>query len=125
MLTINSLSAAQSVIIPVQAQYLPIKGLEQLLVTINKVRRQINPVLAIQGILLTMVDKRTNFSKDIMELVNRVYGDNLYIFKEAVPPSIRVSEASAEGRSIFSYDPKGKAALAYMSLVEEVIANEK
>jgi chromosome partitioning protein len=71
MLTINSLSAAQSVIIPVQAQYLPIKGLEQLLITINKVRRQINPALNIQGIILTMVDKRTNFSREIIDLIER------------------------------------------------------
>jgi chromosome partitioning protein len=121
MLTINALAAAKSVIIPVQAQYLPIKGLEQLLITINKVRRQINPCLAIEGILLTMVDKRTNFSKEIIELINNIYGDNIYIYKEPIPPSVRVSEASAEGRSVFSYDPKGKAAKAYTSLVEEVL----
>jgi chromosome partitioning protein len=125
MLTINSLSAAASVIIPVQAQYLPIKGLEQLLVTINKVRRQINPQLAIQGILLTMVDKRTNFSKEIIELINNIYGSNIYIYKEPIPPSVRVSESSAEGRSIFSYDPRGKASKAYASLVEEVLIHEK
>lgn len=122
MLTINSLAAAESVIIPVQAQYLPIKGLEQLLVTINKVRRQINPSLAIKGIVLTMVDKRTNFSKEIMQLIGDIYGDNIYIYEEPVPPSIRVSEASAEGRSIFSYDPKGKVAKAYEALVKEVAA---
>lgn len=125
MLTINALAATESVIVPVQAQYLPIKGLEQLLTTINKVRCQINPGLKIEGILLTMVDKRTNFSRDIIELVNNIYGEDIHIYEEPVPPSIRVSEASAEGRSIFSYDPKGKVAKAYYSLVKEVLQNEK
>lgn len=121
MLTINALAAADSIIIPVQAQFLPMKGLEQLLVTVNKVRRQINPSLKIDGILLTMVDTRTNFAKDIVNLVTEVYGDNIRIFDKPIPPSVRASEASAEGKSIFTYDSKNKIAMAYNSLVDEVL----
>lgn len=80
MLTINALAASDQVIIPVQAQYLPAKGLEQLLQTINKVRRQINPKLKIEGILLTMVDSRTNYAKDISNLIREAYGGKLHVW---------------------------------------------
>lgn len=106
MLTINALAAADNVLIPVQAQYLPAKGLEQLLQTINKVRRQINPKLKIEGVLLTMVDSRTNYGKDISTLIRETYGDKLKVFKTDIPRSVRAEEISAEGKSIFSHDPK-------------------
>ena len=125
MLTINALAAADSVIIPVQTQYLPAKGLEQLLQTISKVRRQINPKLKIDGVLLTMVDNRTNFAKDICSLIRQTYGNNINIFKTEIPYSIRAAEISAEGKSIFSHDPKGKVALAYKNLTKEVLEIEK
>ena len=80
MLTVNALAAADSVIIPVQAQYLPVKGLEQLLQTIHKVRKQINPKLKIDGVLLTMVDNRTNFAKDIGSLLRETYGGSMKVF---------------------------------------------
>lgn len=123
MLTINALAAADNVLIPVQAQYLPAKGLEQLLQTINKVRRQINPKLRIEGVLLTMVDSRTNYGKDISTLIRETYGDKLKVFKTDIPRSVRAEEIIAEGKSIFSHDPKGKVSEAYKILTKEVLKN--
>ena len=123
MLTVNALAAADNVLIPVQAAYLPAKGLEQLLQTINKVRRQINPKLKIEGILLTMVDSRTNYSKEISSLIRENYGGKLKVYKTDIPRSVRAEEISAEGTSIFKYDPKGKVADAYRVLTKEVLRN--
>lgn len=125
MLTVNALAAADSVIIPVQAQYLPAKGLEQLLQTINKVRKQINPKLQIDGILLTMVDSRTNFAKDISTLLRDTYGGKIKVFATDIPHSVRAAEISAEGKSIFAHDPKGKVAESYRELTKEVLKIEK
>lgn len=125
MLTVNALAAADSVIIPVQAQYLPAKGLEQLLQTINKVRKQINPKLQIDGILLTMVDNRTNFAKDISTLLRDTYGGKIKVFTTDIPHSVRAAEISAEGKSIFAHDPKGKVAESYRGLTKEVLKIEK
>ncbi len=108
MLTVNALAAANRVIIPVQAEYLPAKGLEQLLQTVNKVKRQINPKLQIDGILLTMVDNRTNFAKEIAALLRETYGSKIKVFGTEIPHSVRAKEISAEGKSIFAHDPNGK-----------------
>lgn len=123
MLTVNALAASDNVLIPVQAAYLPAKGLEQLLQTINKVKRQINPKLKIEGILLTMVDSRTNYSKEISSLIRENYGGNLKVYKTDIPRSVRAEEISAEGTSIFKHDPHGKVADAYRVLTKEVISN--
>ena len=123
MLTVNALAAADNVLIPVQAAYLPAKGLEQLLQTINKVRRQINPKLKIEGILLTMVDSRTNYSKEISSLIRENYGGKLKVYKTDIRRSVRAEEISAEGTSIFKHDPKGKVADAYRVLTKEVLHN--
>ena len=125
MLTVNALAAADSVLIPVQAQYLSAKGLEQLLQTVSKVRRQINPKLKIEGILLTMVNSRTNFGKEISNLLHDTYGSKIRIFDTDIPHSVRAAEISAEGKSIFAHDPKGKVAAAYRKLTQEVMAIEK
>lgn len=125
MLTINALAASGSVLIPVQAQYLPAKGLEQLLQTVSKVRRQINSKLQIDGILLTMVDSRTNYAKDISALLRETYGSKIKVFATDIPHSVRAAETSAEGRSIFAHDPKGKVADAYRDLTKEVLKIEK
>ena len=121
MLTINALAASDSVLIPVQAQYLSAKGLEQLLQTVSKVQRQINPKIRIDGILLTMVDMRTNYAKEISSLIREVYGGKIKVFKTDIPHSVRAAEISAEGKSIFQHDPKGKVADAYRALTKEVI----
>ena len=121
MLTINSLAAADSVIIPVTPKFLDAKGLELLLKSIAQIRRHINPQLSICGILLTMVDKRTNFTKEIIGAINGAYGENIRIFKEHIPHSVRAVESSATGKSIFAHDPKGKVAAAYESLAGELL----
>ena len=123
MLTINMLAASDSVIVPVQAQYLSAKGLEQLLSTVGKVKRQINPKLRIEGVLLTMVDGRTNYAKEISELIRETYGKKIRIYDTEIPRSIRAAEISAEGKSIYQHDPKGKVAAAYRALTKEVLGD--
>ena len=98
--------AADTTLIPVQAQYLSAKGLEQLLQTIQKVRRQINPKLKIEGILMTMTDSRTNYGREIDALIRQVYGSKIRVFEQPIPHSVRAAEISAGGRSIFAYDRK-------------------
>jgi len=124
MLTINAFACADSILIPVQAAYLPVKGLQQLIKTIGKVKRQLNPKLEIEGILLTMVDSRTNYARDISAMLQEAYGSRVRIFENIIPVSVRAAEISAEGISIYEHDPKGKVATAYLSLTKEVITNE-
>ena len=124
MITLNAFACADSILIPVQAAYLPVKGLELLIKTIAKVRRQINPKLDIEGILLTMVDNRTNYAKDISALVVENYGSKVRVFENSIPISVRAADISAVGVSIYQHDPKGKVAMAYKSLTEEVLADE-
>jgi len=121
LLTINALAAADSVIIPVVPKYLDAKGLELLLHSIVDIREDINPKLDICGILLTMVNKRTNFNKNITTTIKEAYGEHLRIFKDQIPYSVRAAETSAIGKSIFTHDPNGKVASAYASLTEEVL----
>ena len=121
--TLNALTCADTVLIPVQAAYLPVKGLRQLIKTINLVKRSLNPDLEIEGILLTMVDARTNYAKDIVAQVHEVYGKSIPVFEIEIPLSVRAAETSAVAQSIYEYDPKGKAALAYTTLTKEVLAH--
>ena len=125
MLTINALTAADSVIIPVQAQYLPAKGLEQLLRTITRVKRQLNPKLEVDGIVLTMVDKRTNLSKDVCAALRSAYGHALKIYRAEIPVSTRTAESAASTHSVLTYDANGPASLAYKALAKEVTENER
>lgn len=124
MITINAFAAADSVLIPVQAAYLPVKGLEQLIKTVKKVKRQINPRLRIEGILVTMVDERTSYAKEILALLSSGYGRDVRIFSNNIPLSVRAAETSAIGTSIYKHDPKGKVAKAYQMLTKEVLADE-
>ena len=98
MLTVNALAAADTTLIPVQAQYLSAKGLEQLLQTIQKVRRQINPKLKIEGILMTMTDSRTNYDREIDALIRQVYGSKIRVFEQPISHSVRAAEISAGGQ---------------------------
>ena len=125
MLTINALASADSVLVPAQPQFLSAKGLEQLLQTVNKVRRQINRNLRIDGILLTMADSRTNYSKEVSALLRSTYGSKIKVFDTEIPRSVRAAEISAEGKSIYAHDPNGKVAEAYRSLTGEVLKIEK
>ena len=124
MLTINALVAADAVIIPVPAAYLPAKGLVQLLKTISMVKRRLNRKLQIEGILITMADFRTNFAKDISAKLHETYDATIGIFKTFIPQSVRVAECGAEGISIYRYDPNGKATDAYRRLTLEVLSHE-
>lgn len=122
IMTVNALAAADRAIIPVQAQYLSIKGLEQLLKTIRNVREELNPELDIAGILLTMVDNRTNYAREIISLLHDEYDGKLHIYDNPIPMSVRAAEISAEGTSIYLHDPKGKVSAAYESLTREVLS---
>ena len=99
-----------------------IKGLEQLIRTISNVKRKINPSLSIAGILITMADMRTNYSREIIEMLHKAYDTQLRIFSSIIPLSIRAAETSAEGRSIYLHDPAGKVSAAYAALTQEVLA---
>jgi len=122
MLTINALTAADKVLIPVQAQFLSIKGLEQLISTVANVRRKLNPGLSISGILITMADMRTVYAREIVELLHTAYDGKLRIFDNIIPLSVRAAETSAEGKSIYLHDPAGKVSTAYAALTREVMA---
>ena len=109
MMTINALAAANRLVIPVQAEYLPAKGLEQLLKTVAKVKRNINPQLQIEGILLTMVDSRTNFAREISQLIRDTYGGKIRVFDTAIPYSVRAKECSAAGQEHLCPRPQGQS----------------
>ena len=125
MMTINALVAADSVIIPSQPSFLSTKGLGLLLKSVTKVRRAINPRLAIDGILLTMVDRRTNNANEIISSLRESIGRQLNVFSTEIPRSVRAAEASVTGGSIFEYDKNGKVALAYEQLAKEVLGLEE
>ena len=120
MMTINALVAADSVIIPSQPSFLSTKGLNLLLHSVSKVKRSINPGLKIDGILLTMVDSRTNNARDIIESLRTGIGQNIRVFETEIPHSVRAVECSLTGESIFSHDRNGKVAAAYEALTKEV-----
>lgn len=121
IMTVNALACADSVLIPVQAAYLPVKGLQQLIKTIHTVKRRLNEQLGIEGILFTMVDRRTTYAREIVQEVNDAYGKVIPVFQNEIPMSVRASETSQIAKNIFEYDPKGKAAAAYQQLIEEVL----
>ena len=125
MLAINVLATADKVIIPVQTQYLPAKNMGQLLNTISKVKRNINRNLKVDGILLTLVDKRTNLSRDIITELESNYCGIIKIFNTQIPNAVKVAEATSQGKSIFSYDKNSKVAEAYSQFAKEVDENER
>lgn len=123
MITINALAAADSVIVPVQAQYLPAKGMTQLMKTIQKVKKQINPGLKIDGILLTLTDMRTNLARTTVDTLKHQYGSVLRIYRTQIPIAVKAAETSAVGKSIFTYDKGSKVAEAYAELTREVLTD--
>ena len=123
VLTINALVAADSVLIPTQPQYFSMAGIQMFYDTFCKVKRKMNPALQIEGVLVTMMDNRPNFTKDLVAQLRESYGDTFKVFDTEIPTSIRMSESSARGKSIFAYDRKNKVAAAYEKLTREVIEN--
>ena len=123
MITINALTAADKVIIPVQAHFLPAKGMTQLLKTIGRVQRNTNPNLRISGILLTLVDSRTNLAKEIKKTIQSSYGSKINLFKTEIPVAVSTAESPSQGESIFEYDPKSTVSEAYRKFAKEVLKN--
>lgn len=121
MLTINALAAADSVIVPVQAHYLPLKGMTQLIQTIKKVQRQINPSLRVDGVLLTLADMRTNLARATESTLKQNYGKFIKVYQTVIPVAIKAAETSATGKSIYSYDKDGTVARAYQAFTKEVV----
>ena len=123
MITINALTAADKVIIPVQAHFLPAKGMTQLLKTIGRVQRNTNPNLRISGILLTLVDSRTNLAKEIKKTIQSSYGSKINMFKTEIPVAVSTAESPSQGESIFEYDPQSTVSEAYRKFAKEVLKN--
>lgn len=125
MITINALASADKVIIPVQSEFLAAKGMSHLMNTVLKVRKQINPELKIGGILLTMVDGRTNLSKEIAKELKETYGVAFKLYDTQIPRAVKAAESSRQGESILSYDKKSKVAQSYIDFAKEVIDYER
>ncbi len=123
LLTINSLTAADSVLIPIQCEYYALEGLSQLLNTIRLVQKHLNRSLQIEGVLLTMFDARTNLGMQVIEEVKKYFQDRVY--QTIIPRNVRLSEAPSHGQSIITYDPKSKGAEVYLELAKEVIGYEQ
>lgn len=121
MLTVNALTAADEVIIPVQAQYLPTKGMTQLFKSIDMVRHHTNENLKVGGIVMTLVDARTNLAKDVINAIRANYGMSIRIFDAQIPVAVKAAEAAKAEKSIYVYDPEGKPAKAYEQLTKEVM----
>lgn len=122
LITINALVAAHTVLVPIQCEYFALEGLEQLLHTVNLVKKRLNPELEIEGIVFTMFDARTNLSLQVVEEVKRSLGQNVY--RTIIPRNVRLGEAPSHGLPIHLYDPRSKGAEAYALLAEEVIEKE-
>lgn len=125
MITLNALTAADSVIIPVQAQYLPAKGMTQLLHTISQVKKHTNPNLNVDGILLTLVDGRTNLAKSTVEALRANFGSRIKIYRTPIPVAVKAAEVSSKGKSIYAYEPSSSASKAYTDFTKEVLTDAK
>ncbi len=123
LLTINALTAADKVIVPVQCEYLSMRGLIQLQNTLSMIRENLNPNVQIEGILPTLVDTRTVHAKEAIELLEENFGDR--VFASRITKTVRFAEAPVKGMSVLKYDPDGKAAYAYRELAREVLENGK
>ena len=123
MVTLNALSAADGVIIPVQAQYLPAKGMTQLVQTISKVKKYINPDIKIDGMLLTLVDNRTNLAKSTVEALRENFGSSIRMYRSQIPIAVKAAETSSKGKSIYAYEPNSTVSKAYAEFTKEVLAD--
>ena len=122
LLTINALTAASSVMIPVQCEFYALEGITMLMNTIQLVQRNLNPALKLEGVVMTMFDSRTNLAQDVVEEVKKYFKTKMY--KTIVPRNVRLSEAPSHGMPVIDYDSKSKGAQVYMELAQEVIDDE-
>lgn len=120
ILTVNAMTAADSILIPVQAQPLSAKGMTQLLQTIARVKKHTNPQLDIEGVLITLADHRTNLSRETAQAIRQAYGSRIRIFPTDIPVAVRAAETTAKGKSIFAYDNRSPVAAAYTNLAKEI-----
>lgn len=125
MLTVNALSAADEVLIPVQTQFLPAKGMTKLLQTVGKVQRKINCNLKITGIVMTLADMTTNVTKSTIETIRESFGSNIRVFDTIIPKATKASEATIAGESIYAYAKDSKVAVAYENLTKEILKDQK
>lgn len=125
LLTINALATADSVIIPVQAHYLPLKGMTQLIETIDKTRTYINPHLRIEGVLLTLADMQTNIAKTVEEALRENYGRKIKVYDTVIPAGVKAAESTIAGKSIYAYAKASKPAIAYENFTKEVLRDGK
>jgi chromosome partitioning protein len=121
LITVNSLTASDSVLIPLQCEYYPMEGLSQLIKTIRLIKENLNPDLTIEGILLTMVDKRNNLSHQVTEEVRKHFSD--LVFNTMIPRNVRLSECPSFGKPIILYDASSRGAESYLELAREIIAH--
>jgi chromosome partitioning protein len=121
LITVNSLTAADSVLIPLQCEYYPMEGLSQLIKTVKLIKNNLNPSLSIEGILLTMFDKRNNISHQVMEEVRKHFGS--LVFNAVIPRNVRLSECPSFGKPIILYDADSRGAESYLELAREIMAN--
>ena len=122
LLTINSLTAANSVLVPIQCEFYALEGVSQLMNTIKLVQRNLNPALKLEGVLMTMFDQRTNLSSDVVGEVRKYFNTKMY--NTIIPRNVRLSEAPSHGQPVIVYDPKSKGAQVYMELAAEVLGDE-
>ncbi len=125
MITINVLACSDKIIIPVQGEYLAAKGMGHLLKTVNRIHKQINPNLKIGGVLLTLLDKRTNLSKEVRNTINENYGQYVKIYNTEIPKAINTAKSTSTGKSIFEFDKNSPVAEAYKKFAKEVLENER
>ncbi len=125
MLTINALSCSDKVVIPVQDHFLAAKGMGHLLKTVSKVKRTINPNLEVGGILLTLVNKRTNLSKETIQDLKETYGRAIKLYDTQIPLAVKTAESTSRGKSIFKYDKNSKVATAYEDFAKEVLEDDR
>src|SRR5262249_30101788 len=123
LLTTNALAASDCALIPLQSDYLAMRGAELLLSTIEKVRKKLNPSLSLLGVLVTMYDARTGHARDVLKQVRAAFGDRT--FKAVVAYSVRAKDSTAAGQSVLAYDPKSTVAEAYRALADEILAYDQ
>ncbi len=123
LLTINALAACEGVIVPIQGEYYALEGLTQLIDTINMIKKKLNPSIGILGVVITMHDRRTQLTKQVVEEVQKYFGDK--VFNTFIPRNVRLAEAPSHGQTIDEYDAKSKGSLAYQALANEVIKRTK